>query len=125
MTNGHSLRILLVEDDADSREALRRLLARMGHDVHIGVDYESALAVASREPLDVLLSDIGLPGRDGCDLMRDIKKLYDLPGVALTAFVSEEDQARCKAAGFAHFLDKPVQFADVLDVVAKFPRREA
>ncbi|MGB7160711.1 MAG: response regulator [Tepidisphaeraceae bacterium] len=125
MGDGQGLRILLVEDDADSREALRRLLARQGHEVHVSTDYQSALDVASRQTLDVLLSDIGLPGRDGCELMRAVKKLYNMPGVALTAFVSAEDEARCKAAGFAHFLDKPVQFSEVLNVVSKFPRREA
>ena len=124
MGDSQPLRILLVEDDPDSREALRRLLARQGHHVQIGVDFQSALDIASREPFDVLLSDIGLPGRDGCELMREVKLRYGVPGVALTAFVSAEDEARCKAAGFDHFLDKPVQFADVLSVVSKFARRQ-
>jgi CheY-like chemotaxis protein len=55
--------------------------------------------------------------------MRAVKKLYDLPGIALTAYVSEEDEARCLAAGFTRYIDKPVKFSDVLDAVSSFPRR--
>jgi two-component system CheB/CheR fusion protein len=61
MGTGCNLRILLVEDDADSREALRRLLSAQGHHVHPVQDYGSAMDVASREPIDLLVSDIGLP----------------------------------------------------------------
>jgi DNA-binding response OmpR family regulator len=95
----NNLQILLVEDDADSREALCRLLAGQGHRVHPVHDFGSALDIASREPIDLLVSDIGLP------------------------FVSEEDEARCLAAGFAHYLYKPVKFSDVLEAVSSFPRR--
>ena len=118
-----ALRILLVEDDADSREALCRLLSAQGHRVHPVHDFGSAMDVASREPIDLLVSDIGLPGKDGCELMKTVKRLYDVPGIALTAYVSEEDEARCLAAGFAHYLDKPVKFSDVLDAVSSFSRR--
>lgn len=120
---GQTLRILLVEDDADSREALRRLLCGQGHCVHPVHDFGSAMDIASREPIDLLVSDIGLPGKDGCELMKTVKKLYDVPGIALTAYVSEEDEARCLAAGFARYIDKPVKFSDVLDAVSSFPRR--
>lgn len=117
------LRILLVEDDADSREALCRLLAGQGHHVHSVHDFGSAMDIAAREQIDLLVSDIGLPGKDGCELMKTVKKLYDVPGIALTAYVSEEDEARCLAAGFAHYLDKPVKFSDVLEAVSTFSRR--
>jgi CheY-like chemotaxis protein len=123
MGTGSNLRILLVEDDADSREALRRLLSGQGHHVHSVDNYGSAMDVASREPIDLLVSDIGLPGRDGCELMKAVKSLYGLPGIALTAYVSEEDEARCLAAGFARFIDKPVKFDDVLKAVSNFERR--
>jgi DNA-binding response OmpR family regulator len=119
----NSLRILLVEDDADSREALRRLLCGQGHEVHPAHDFGAAMDVVSREPIDLLVSDIGLPGRDGCELMKAVKRLYNVPGIALTAYVSEEDEARCLAAGFAHYIDKPVKFSDVLDAVSAFSRR--
>jgi CheY-like chemotaxis protein len=55
--------------------------------------------------------------------MKAIKSLYDLPGIALTAYVSEEDEARCLAAGFARYIDKPVKFSDVLEAVSSFERR--
>jgi CheY-like chemotaxis protein len=123
MGMGSTLRILLVEDDADSREALRRLLCGQGHHVQSVHDYSTAMDVAAREPFDLLVSDIGLPGRDGCELMKAVKGLYNLPGIALTAYVSEEDEARCLAAGFARFIDKPVKFEDVLKAVSSFDRR--
>jgi CheY-like chemotaxis protein len=119
----NELRILLVEDDADSREALCRLLKAQGHRVHPASDFGAALDVVAREAIDLVVSDIGLPGKDGCELMRAIKRLYDLPGIALTAYVSEEDEARCLEAGFAHYLDKPVKFSDVLKAVSTFARR--
>ena len=124
MGTGSSLRILLVEDDADSREALRRLLSGQGHCVHPVHDFGSALAIASSEQIDLLVSDIGLPGKDGCELMKTVKRLYGLPGIALTAYVSEEDEARCLAAGFARYIDKPVKFSDVLEAVSSFSRRQ-
>ena len=120
---GNALRILLVEDDADSREALRRLLIAQGHCVHPVGDFVSAIDVAAREPIDLLVSDIGLPGKDGCELMKAVKKLYGVPGIALTAYVSAEDEARCLDAGFTRYIDKPVKFSDVLDAVSAFPRR--
>jgi len=55
--------------------------------------------------------------------MKAVKSLYDLPGIALTAYVSEEDEARCLAAGFARFIDKPDKFSDVLEAVSSFERR--
>jgi two-component system CheB/CheR fusion protein len=125
MGSAHPLRILLVEDDADSREALRRLLVGQRHEVHCAHDFSSAMEVASREPFDLLISDIGLPGKDGCELMRALKKIYQLPGIALTAYVSHEDEVRCLTAGFSHYIDKPVKFSDVLASVATFPRRAA
>ena len=124
MGTGNSLRILLVEDDADSREALRRLLSGQGHYVHPVHDFGSAMAVASSEPIDLLVSDIGLPGKDGCELMKAVKTLYDVPGIALTAYVSLEDEARCLEAGFARYIDKPVKFSDVLEAVSSFSRRQ-
>ncbi len=56
--------------------------------------------------------------------MRAVKQLYNLPGIALTAYVSEEDEARCLAAGFARYIDKPVKFSDVLEAVSTFSRRQ-
>jgi DNA-binding response OmpR family regulator len=123
MGTGSPLRILLVEDDADSREALRRLLSGQGHHVHPVHDFGSAMAIVSSEQIDLLVSDIGLPGKDGCELMKTVKRLYNVPGIALTAYVSEEDEARCLAAGFARYIDKPVKFSDVLAAVSSFTRR--
>ena len=106
------LRILFVEDDPDGRFVLARLLERDGHAVEAVADAAAALdllaerAVAG-EPFDVMLSDVGMPGMDGCALMARVRERYDLPGVALTGFDDAGHRARCRAAGFAGFVAKP------------------
>ena len=111
------LRILLVEDDPDTRDIVRRLLIRAGYEVLTAADAQAALDVAERNRFDVLLSDVGLPGMDGCALMGAMQRLYGRPGIALTGFVDEKQEGRCRAAGFSRFLAKPARLSDVLDAI--------
>jgi len=107
-----SLRILLVEDHADTARTMARLLRRLGHEVKVGESYASAVQLARGEDFDLILSDIGLPDGTGLDLIRELRQ--DLhkttPAIALTGYGMEEDIARCREAGFNQHLTKPVNF---------------
>jgi len=111
-----SRRVLLVDDNHDSREMYRAVLRAHGHDVCEAPDGEHALALlqlATDRPLDVAFIDIGLPGgMDGYELARRIRTLPNcgaLRLVALTGYGFPEDRQQSKLAGFARHLVKPVE----------------
>jgi signal transduction histidine kinase/ActR/RegA family two-component response regulator len=106
------LRILLVEDHADTAAVLARLLRRMGHDILAAGDVATALALAKKEmskaPIDVVMSDLGLPDGSGLDLMRQLSADYGLRGIALSGFGMDSDLEESIAAGFWRHLVKPI-----------------
>jgi PAS domain S-box-containing protein len=107
----HPLRILVVEDDADSRALLEAMLTSRGARVQSAGTAERALHLLESEPFDLLVADIGLPRADGYDLLRSARArphLADLPAIAVTGFVSEEDRRRAEAAGYAAHIAKPI-----------------
>ena len=115
------LRVLVVEDDADTRQVLVQLLVLYGAEVSSAVDAAEALSRLRQDVPDVLLCDIALPGEDGCALIRKVRasggRLAAVPAAALTALSREEDRARALAAGFQLFLTKPPELSDILDAV--------
>ncbi|MBX3622752.1 MAG: response regulator [Rhizobacter sp.] len=103
-------RVLLVEDDRDAMAAMSELLRLMGHQVTQARNRDEAIA-AARQPLDVVLMDIGLPGHDGYEIVGELRRepgLRGLPMIALTGFGREADRDRALAAGFDAHLAKPV-----------------
>ena len=114
-----SLRILLVDEHAGSLYALSRLLKLAGHDVRPARAAAEALrllestgpSVAWR--CDLLISDIGLPGRAALDLMARVESLYGAPGIATTADDEEPADPAWRAAGFVLRLRKPLRFREV------------
>ena len=118
--NGHahggrhyeSRRVLLVDDNHDSREMYRAVLRAHGHQVREAANAEKALALLAEEPLDVAFIDIGLPGgMDGYELARRIRSHpmgRDVRLVALTGYGFPEDRAQSREAGFVRHLVKPV-----------------
>jgi signal transduction histidine kinase/CheY-like chemotaxis protein len=116
--NGHarrqfeSRRVLLVDDNHDSREMYRAVLRAHGHQVCEASNAEKALAMIGDEPLDVAFIDIGLPGgMDGYELARRIRNHpmgRDVRLVALTGYGFPEDRVQSRNAGFARHLVKPV-----------------
>jgi PAS domain S-box-containing protein len=114
---GRPLRILLVEDHADTASVLRRLLAGQGHIVATAASVAQALALIRAEPFDILLSDIGLPDGTGIDLIRQARPAFTAPAIALTGFGMEDDVARCYDAGFNVHLTKPVNFQKLVSVI--------
>jgi signal transduction histidine kinase len=117
------LRILVVEDEVDSRELMVRLLTTYGAEAHGAGTADEAIACVETQRPDVLLSDIGLPGGDGYALMRRIRARDDklglarLPAAALTAYATAEDRKLAMLAGFNIHLSKPIDVAELVAVV--------
>jgi CheY-like chemotaxis protein len=106
-------RALLVEDDPDGQRLATTVLRRWGFHVTPVGSVPEALAALAEASFDVLVSDVGLPDRDGYDLLREIRARESggerrLPAIALTAFASEEDRARALQAGFDAHVAKPI-----------------
>lgn len=119
------VRLLVVEDDSDSRELIELLLAAEGAIVEPAGSAEDALAKLDLFAPDVLVSDIGMPGRDGYWLMKEIKKRRPgLPAVALTAYTRREDGENARRAGFDEHLGKPVDPRRLVQAIASLRRDE-
>jgi CheY-like chemotaxis protein len=122
-------RILLIEDNADAREALRALLELDGYEVHAAADGTEGLDLARTKTPEVALIDIGLPGFDGYEVARRMKALAAPPPVmiALTGYSEPDDRQRGKDAGFAAHLVKPVDPDDLARLLTslEIPGRES
>jgi CheY-like chemotaxis protein len=99
------LRILLVEDHADTQHVMSRLLQSFKHDVKSASSMKAALAMASTHPFDLVITDIGLPDGSGGVLMSQLRQMYNLPGIAVTGFSAEEFDLTW---GFRARLIKPI-----------------
>lgn len=117
--SGGGLRILLVEDHGDTRRTLSSLLRYFGHTISIADCVQAALHAVKSETFDAVLSDIGLPDGTGYEIIARAKKRQSLKGIALTGFGMEEDVRRSQEAGFDYHLTKPVDFAELRDVLAQ------
>ena len=122
------LRILVVDDEADTRELLRQGLEYCGATVSLaGSAVEAIEAVTTKTP-DILISDIGMPGVDGYDLIRRIRGLPaasggKVPAIALTAYTRTEDRLQALRAGYDMHVPKPVELAELVAVAATVVRR--
>ena len=125
MVERRSLRILLVEDDADSLSALSRLLSMTGHVAVPAGTAADALRLAQAQRCDLVVSDVGLPDRSGLELMRELSTLYAIPGIAVSGYTDAADVNECAQAGFARHLKKPVDFQRLLDAVEELSRTPA
>jgi signal transduction histidine kinase/ActR/RegA family two-component response regulator len=124
------VRVLVVEDEADTRDLLVTALAQCGAEVVAAGSVPEALAAFDRVMPDVLVSDIGFPGEDGYSLIRKLRARAPsrggrLPAVALTAYVREEDRRRALTAGFQTHLAKPVDPSELIMTVAQMAGRGA
>jgi signal transduction histidine kinase/DNA-binding response OmpR family regulator len=109
-------RILVVDDNVDLANTTAALLRAIGHEVWIANEGLGALELAALHHPDSVLIDIGLPGIDGYEIARRLRKDADFHNallVALTGYGQEEDRRRSRAAGFDKHLVKPVSFADL------------
>jgi CheY-like chemotaxis protein len=122
-----AVRVLVVEDDDDSREMTRLALEAAGAQVTVAASADEALGVLARQVPDVVLSDISMPGQDGRTLVRKMRTLLKkhptrVPAVALTALGSREDRVASREAGFHYHLDKPVDPRKLVDILSGLVR---
>ena len=121
------IKVLAVDDDADSRMLIAAILGKCGAVVETCASVAETLALFERFQPDVLVSDIGMPDQDGYDLIRRIRSgngsLRRLPAVALTAFARVEDRMKALSAGFNMHVPKPVEPAELITVVASLISR--
>ena len=113
-------RILIVEDNADAREALREALEQRGHQIFEAASGTGGVESALANHPDVALIDIGLPEFDGYEVARRIRSASEVRGmmlVALTGYGSPEDRRRAEQAGFDAHLVKPLDFARLSDLL--------
>ena len=111
--------ILLIEDDADSRDALQFLLERWGHRVSVAGGGREGVALAGSLAPDWAVIDIGLPDIDGYEAARGLRESApSVRLVALTGYGRPEDRARAVAAGFGAHLTKPVDPDRLAEILA-------
>jgi CheY-like chemotaxis protein len=104
-----ALRVLIVEDDADNAESLALLLRLWGHDAAICRTAVEALRVAADYDPHAVLLDIGLPGMDGWEVARQIRRQAQVVLIGISGFSREQDLQRARREGFDHFLVKPAE----------------
>ena len=127
-TSCTAVRVLVVEDDDDARGPRRPAAhARRMPSVRDVADVHAALASLDTFKPPLVVSDIGMPGRDGYDLIRQMRDSgHDaaaLPAIALTAFAREEDSAKAMRAGYQRHIGKPVDANLLLRTAAELTRR--
>jgi hypothetical protein len=117
------LRVLVVDDEADARALLRRLLEECRATVRQAESAAAAMEQFRAEVPDVLISDIGMPGEDGYSLIKRVRALPaeqggHVPAIALTAYARAEDRVRAVLAGFQAHIPKPLEPTELIATVA-------
>jgi len=115
-------RVLVVDDNVGAARMMTLLVQRLGpHEIEVAHDGPSALEKAREFHPEIILLDIGLPGRDGFELAGDLRAAAGLARytlIAVTGYGQEEDRRRSREAGFDAHLTKPVDFTEVARLVA-------
>jgi len=120
-------RVLIVDDEADTREVLSVLLSGAGAEVRTSASAADALVILTRWQPDVLLADIAMPGEDGYALLSKLRALTprqggEIPALALTAYAHPQDRERALAAGFHDYVVKPFEPPALVAAIAKLAR---
>ncbi len=119
-----NLRMLVVDDDTDTRHFLTIALQQAGAEVTSVTSVNEALSAIAQYPLDILISDIGMPEEDGYALIRKVRLLEPerggrIPAIALTAYAREEDTTQALEAGFHMYASKPIEPAKLINMIVK------
>jgi signal transduction histidine kinase len=120
------VQVLVIEDHADNREFIQRVLEEAGASVMTTCCAQDAIAALDHTQPDVIVSDIAMPGEDGYQLMRHIRasRSNDIPAIALTAYVRPEDHREALKAGFHTHLSKPVNPQELIGVIAQLIKEQ-
>ena len=114
------VRVLVVEDDADARHLVSRVLQDFRAEVREASTVDAARTVLQSFVPDLIVSDISMPGEDGFDLIRHLRAegggRSEIPAIALTAFARDEDRRRVLAAGYQHHMSKPVEPLKLVEI---------
>jgi CheY-like chemotaxis protein len=123
------VRVLAVDDDADALTLVREILETAGAQVFTAASAPAALAVLEEQSPDVLISDLGMPGMDGFELIQRVRTLTNekkhIPAAALTAYARSEDRARALRTGFEMHLAKPIDPSELIAAVVSLARRRS
>lgn len=122
------LKILVVDDEPDAVELVKRLLVQCKANVVTASDADAALALLASEKPHVIISDIGMPDKDGYQLMREVRQMDpsaggNTPAIALTAFARSEDRTRAMLAGYNVHVAKPIEPQELVATVASLAGR--
>ncbi len=115
--------ILVVEDNEPNLKLLRDVLEYAGYDVRVARTAEDGIALAVKEPPDLVLMDLQLPGIDGMEALRRLRerpRTADIPVVAVTAQAMKQDRERALDAGFDGYVEKPISVRAFPDQVRGF-----
>jgi len=121
-----ALRVLVVDDDPDTRETLTAMLAQFGAMPRAAGSADEGYAAFAAERPDVLLSDLAMPRHDGYELIRRIRMEASgdaVPAAALSAYADAEHRSRSLAAGFQEHLAKPIEPAALASALARLVDR--
>ena len=121
------LRVLSVDDQQDTRELITIALARYGAEVKASDSASTALQLIKEWKPHVVVSDIGLPGMDGYDFMRQVRELETegerIPAIAVTGYAGAVDESKALDAGYEVHLSKPIELNKLVSVIAKMSNR--
>src|SRR5262245_46063067 len=115
--------ILVVEDNERNLKLLRDVLEYAGYDVRVARTGEDGVTLAVKEPPDLILMDLQLPGIDGMEALRQLRespRTVDVPVVAVTAQAMKQDRERAMEAGFDGYVEKPISVRACHEQVRRF-----
>jgi two-component system, cell cycle response regulator DivK len=121
-------KVLVVEDNEESRDGLSRHLRRRGYETLLAIDGREAIDAARAEPPDIILMDMSLPGLDGWEATRQLKaapQTRGIPVIALTAHAMAGDREKALEVGCDDYDTKPVEFARLLGKIESLLREKA
>ena len=122
------LSVLVVDDERDTCELLKTMLEKSGALVTIATSAESALDHIERASFDLIVSDIGMPGKDGYQLIQTLRTLSPdrggaIPAIALTAYSRSEDRLRALQTGYQMHIPKPIEYGELITAMASLVNR--
>ena len=122
------IRVLVVDDEPDARDLLQRVLGQCDAEVTTAKNAEEALVLVRAQKPDVIVSDIGMPEKDGYQFIREVRNLPAsdggrIPAIALTAFARSEDRTRAMLAGYQVHISKPIEPQELIATVGSLTGR--